>query len=47
MVLCALSVVCGAPDLPVQRLLESNLTWVASDLRSSDVCQPDPTRLAW
>ncbi|CAI5672651.1 unnamed protein product [Oreochromis niloticus] len=38
--------VCGAPGLPVQRLLESNLTWVASDLRSSDVCQPDPTLLA-
>ncbi|XP_070784639.1 adhesion G-protein coupled receptor G4 [Enoplosus armatus] len=38
-------VVCGPPDLPVGTLLASNLTWVASDLLTSDVCQSDPTLL--
>ncbi|XP_049912804.1 adhesion G-protein coupled receptor G2 [Epinephelus moara] len=38
-------VVCGAPGLALRTLLASNLTWVASDLLTSDVCQPDPTLL--
>ncbi|XP_068438460.1 adhesion G-protein coupled receptor G2 [Clinocottus analis] len=38
-------VVCGPPGLAVSTLLASNLTWVASDLQISDVCQPEPTRL--
>ncbi|XP_078136342.1 uncharacterized protein adgrg2a isoform X2 [Sander vitreus] len=38
-------VVCGPPGLAVSTLLISNLTWVASDLLTSDVCQPDPTLL--
>ncbi|XP_044033210.1 adhesion G-protein coupled receptor G4 [Siniperca chuatsi] len=38
-------VVCGPPGLPVRTLLASNLTWVASDLLTSDICQPDPTLL--
>ncbi|KAL7373263.1 hypothetical protein ABVT39_002540 [Epinephelus coioides] len=38
-------VVCGAPGLALHTLLASNLTWVASDLLTSDVCQPDPTLL--
>ncbi|KAF1373236.1 hypothetical protein PFLUV_G00258280 [Perca fluviatilis] len=38
-------VVCGPPGLTVSTLLISNLTWVASDLLTADVCQPDPTLL--
>ncbi|XP_041817550.1 adhesion G-protein coupled receptor G2 isoform X2 [Chelmon rostratus] len=38
-------VVCGPPGLPVHTLLTSNLTWVASDLLTSDVCQADPSLL--
>ncbi|XP_038550621.1 uncharacterized protein LOC119884195 [Micropterus salmoides] len=38
-------VACGGPGLPVSALLASNLTWVASDLLTSDVCQSDPTLL--
>ncbi|XP_035513031.1 adhesion G-protein coupled receptor G2 [Morone saxatilis] len=38
-------VVCGHPGLPVHTLLTSNLTWVGSDLLTSDVCKPDPTLL--
>ncbi|XP_028425399.1 adhesion G-protein coupled receptor G2 [Perca flavescens] len=38
-------VVCGPPGSAVSTLLTSNLTWVASDLLTSDVCQPDPTLL--
>ncbi|XP_032359305.1 uncharacterized threonine-rich GPI-anchored glycoprotein PJ4664.02 isoform X2 [Etheostoma spectabile] len=38
-------VVCGPPGLAVSTLLSSNLTWVESDLLTSDVCQPDPTLL--
>ncbi|XP_030613091.1 adhesion G-protein coupled receptor G4-like [Archocentrus centrarchus] len=37
--------VCGTPGLPISTLLDSNLTWVASDLLSSHVCQSDPTLL--
>ncbi|KAE8279681.1 Adhesion G-protein coupled receptor G2 [Larimichthys crocea] len=33
--------ICGPPDLSVDTLLKSNLTWVDSDLLTSDVCQPD------
>ncbi|XP_034416593.1 uncharacterized protein LOC117749883 [Cyclopterus lumpus] len=38
-------VVCGPPGLAVSTLLASNLTWVVSDLLTSDVCQPEPTLL--
>eukprot|EP00064_Thunnus_orientalis_P016458 superscaffoldBa00003269_g16523 len=38
-------VVCGPPGLSVHTLLASNLTWVASDLLTSDICQPDRTLL--
>uniref|UniRef100_A0A8D3A3E6 GAIN-B domain-containing protein n=1 Tax=Scophthalmus maximus TaxID=52904 RepID=A0A8D3A3E6_SCOMX len=38
-------VLCGPPGYPVGTLLASNLTWVASDLLTSDVCPPDPTLL--
>ncbi|KAM9839731.1 uncharacterized protein adgrg2a [Aulostomus maculatus] len=38
-------VVCGRPDLPVQTLLASNLTWSARDLQVSDICQPASTLL--
>ena len=41
------SVVCGPPGLSVHDLLASNLTWVASDLLTSDVCHDDPTLLEW
>ncbi|XP_070841852.1 adhesion G-protein coupled receptor G2-like [Chaetodon trifascialis] len=37
--------VCGPPGLPVRTLLTSNLTWVASDLLTSDLCQADPSLL--
>ncbi|XP_067434971.1 adhesion G-protein coupled receptor G4 [Thunnus thynnus] len=40
-------VVCGPPGLSVHTLLASNLTWVASDLLTSDICQPDRTLLKW
>ncbi|TKS87493.1 Adhesion G-protein coupled receptor G2 [Collichthys lucidus] len=33
--------ICGPPDLSVDALLKSNLTWVDSDLLNSNVCQPD------
>ncbi|XP_076617091.1 uncharacterized protein adgrg2a isoform X2 [Chaetodon auriga] len=39
--------VCGPPGLPVRTLLTSNLTWVASDLLTSDLCQADPYLLKW
>ncbi|XP_034718260.1 adhesion G-protein coupled receptor G2 [Etheostoma cragini] len=38
-------VVCGPPGSAVSTLLLANLTWVDSDLLTSDVCQPDPTLL--
>ncbi|XP_071387441.1 adhesion G-protein coupled receptor G4 [Centroberyx affinis] len=34
-------VVCGPPGLPANDLLASNLTWVASNLLHSEICQPD------
>ncbi|XP_059183409.1 adhesion G-protein coupled receptor G2 [Centropristis striata] len=34
-------VVCGSPGLAVSALLASNLTWVDSDLQTSDVCTAD------
>uniref|UniRef100_UPI003AAC943A uncharacterized protein adgrg2a n=1 Tax=Centroberyx gerrardi TaxID=166262 RepID=UPI003AAC943A len=35
--------VCGPPGLPANDLLASNLTWVASNLLHSEICQPDHT----
>ncbi|XP_023806018.2 adhesion G-protein coupled receptor G2 isoform X2 [Oryzias latipes] len=35
--------VCGPAGSSLQTLLESNYTWVTSDLQSSDMCQADPT----
>ncbi|GLD69160.1 adhesion G-protein coupled receptor G2 isoform X4 [Lates japonicus] len=42
---CNSAMMCGSPGLPVTTLLASNLTWVASDLLTSDVCESDPTLL--
>lgn len=41
------SVVCGPPGLPVSALLASNLTWVASDLLTSEICRPNRSLLNW
>ncbi|XP_054479347.1 adhesion G-protein coupled receptor G6-like [Anoplopoma fimbria] len=38
-------VICGPQGSSVITLLASNLTWVDSDLLTSDVCQPNPTLL--
>lgn len=41
------TVVCSPPGLPVRSLLTSNMTWVSSDLLTSDVCQPVNTLFKW
>ncbi|XP_076026537.1 uncharacterized protein adgrg2a [Genypterus blacodes] len=38
-------VVCGPAGLPVSALLTSNLTWVASDLLTSEICRPNRSLL--
>ncbi|XP_029935792.1 uncharacterized protein YBL113C-like, partial [Myripristis murdjan] len=38
-------VVCGPPGLQSTALLPSNLTWVASELLPSEICNPDHTLL--